>query len=281
MKLLLHACCGPCSLEPVRLLFDQGHHLTLYYINSNIAPAREYEKRFDTLYTWAVDQKVPIIEGPYDPQAWERTIGRMGDRALEQAKERLAAQQEGMKDALCAPTPLPLAIKPQQRRNRCRMCYRQRFEQTAAFAYENGFDAIGTTLSISSYQYLDAVQEELERAAAKLNLAAVFQDYRRHYERSQKRSHDLGMYHQNYCGCRFSADEAQAERSERKKQRRALQQARNQAQAPLRAAQEEQRAQQRAERKRYDEKQARKRAILKALREQEKQQQRGSVRENF
>ena len=31
MKILLHACCGPCSLEPVRLLQEAGHDLTIAY----------------------------------------------------------------------------------------------------------------------------------------------------------------------------------------------------------------------------------------------------------
>ena len=48
MKLLLHACCGPCSLEPTRLLKAAGHDITIYYANSNIHPAEEYEHRLAT-----------------------------------------------------------------------------------------------------------------------------------------------------------------------------------------------------------------------------------------
>ena len=53
MKILLHACCGPCSLEPVRLLRAAGHDLTIAYMNSNIAPADEYARRLSTLRAWA------------------------------------------------------------------------------------------------------------------------------------------------------------------------------------------------------------------------------------
>ena len=65
MKLLLHACCGPCSLEPTRLLKAAGHDITIYYANSNIAPREEYEHRLATLEKWARDEGIPVIEGPY------------------------------------------------------------------------------------------------------------------------------------------------------------------------------------------------------------------------
>ena len=64
MKLLLHACCGPCSLEPTRILRAAGHDLALYYTNSNIAPASEYAHRLGTLRTWAGNEGLPVLEGP-------------------------------------------------------------------------------------------------------------------------------------------------------------------------------------------------------------------------
>lgn len=64
MKLLLHACCGPCSLEPVRLLQAAGHDIAIYYANSNIAPREEYAHRLATLEDWAKSEGIPVIEGP-------------------------------------------------------------------------------------------------------------------------------------------------------------------------------------------------------------------------
>ena len=81
MKLLLHACCGPCSLEPVRLLRAAGHDLTIAYMNSNIAPADEYARRLATLRAWAADVSAPVVEGAYDPAAWEACAGRVGAAA--------------------------------------------------------------------------------------------------------------------------------------------------------------------------------------------------------
>ena len=198
MKLLLHACCGPCSLEPVRLLRAAGHDLTIAYMNSNIAPADEYARRLATLRAWAADVSAPVVEGAYDPAA------------------------------------------------------------------------LGTTLSVSPYQYTDVIREELERAAAAASVRPLFEDYRPFYDEATHRSRELGMYRQNYCGCRFSDAEAAAERAERKAQRAAAREAEASARAEERAEAEAARAAKRAERAAYDAKQARKRAVLKALREQER-----------
>ena len=41
LKLLLHACCCPCTLEPLRLLLEEGHDIAIAYMNSNIHPAED------------------------------------------------------------------------------------------------------------------------------------------------------------------------------------------------------------------------------------------------
>ena len=192
MKLLLHACCGPCSLEPVRILAEAGHDITIAYLNSNIAPASEYEHRLETLLEWAKSQNIPVIEGPYEPANWQNAIKRSWNGTQE------------------------------NRADRCRACYRIRLEELARYAYEHGFDGIGTTLTVSPYQYTDIINEELERAAAPYEgLSAVFQDFREFYPQATIRSRELGMYRQNYCGCAYSDAEAAAERAERKAARKA------------------------------------------------------------
>ncbi|WP_417333356.1 epoxyqueuosine reductase QueH [Gordonibacter urolithinfaciens] len=252
MKLLLHACCGPCSLEPARILRAAGHDLAIYYANSNIAPASEYARRLDTLRAWAGGEGLPVVEGPYAPDAWEATAGRVGEAAL----------------AAAGGDVLQVAAEPALREARCRACYRLRFEEAARAAAERGFDAVGTTLSVSPYQFTDVIREELERAAAGAGVRALFEDYRPFYDEATRRSRAAGMYRQNFCGCRFSEAEAAAERAERKRARAAEREAEAAAHADERAAQEAARAAKRAERAAYAEKQARKRAALRALREQ-------------
>ena len=94
MKLLLHACCGPCSLEPVRLLQAAGHDIAIYYANSNIAPREEYAHRLATLEDWARSEGIPVIEGPYDPASWEEAAGRIGDAALADVRAARNRPQE-------------------------------------------------------------------------------------------------------------------------------------------------------------------------------------------
>lgn len=345
MKLLLHACCGPCSLEPTRLLKAAGHDITIYYANSNIHPAEEYEHRLATLRAWAADAGFEVLEGPYDPATWEASAGRIGDAAIaeiEQARAKagvegecevepgspddtasnrcktvtdtekeafadtsaptaMAITADGCADEVApdsrsmsvndtnseeaslanaplsasstsgtAPRAAVLSVDPARREARCRACYRLRLEETARVAAERGFEGIGTTLSVSPYQYTQVIREEVERAAAQAGVAPVFEDFRPYYDEATRESRELGMYRQNFCGCRISDLEAAAERAERKEQRAAAKAAERAAHADERAAEEAARAAHKAERAAYDKKQARKRAILKSLREQGK-----------
>lgn len=263
-KMLLHACCGPCSLEPVRLLVEEGVRPVIFYSNSNIYPPEEYDRRLATIRQWAQGLGLTVAEGDYVPEAWEETAGRVGDSAKEKygvvIHEANAAEDDDAASAADAP-------EEAARKARCRACYRQRFEDAARFAAENGYEKLSTTLSVSPYQYTAIIQEELERAAAAFGLIPRFVDYRPYYDAATQRSRDAGMYRQNYCGCRFSMEEAQAERDLRKQLRAQARKARLEQTADARAAEEEKRAQARAEKQAYQLKQQRKRAILKSMRE--------------
>ena len=223
MKILLHACCGPCSLEPTRLLKEAGDEFAVYFANANIHPQDEYEHRLETI-------QAPLIEGSYDTDAWEETAGRIGQE-LETLRESAGIANE----VVDSPNPYPLPPKEdkgpqvatarkkaaQLRRARCRACYRLRFEETARYAAENGFDAVGTTLSVSPFQYTDIIEEELQRACKKAAVNCAFTDYRPYFEDNERISKERGIYRQNFCGCHFSDEEAQLERTIRKAARKA------------------------------------------------------------
>ena len=190
MKVLLHACCGPCSIEPARLLLEQGHDITIAYLNSNIDDSHEYKKRLDTLLAWADNEGIKVVEGVYDPKQWNTVIAQHwhegDDRAL-----------------------------------RCQACYRFRFDELAQMAAEGGYDAIGTTLSVSPYQYTRLIEEMLNQAAAPYpELTVLFTDYRPYYPAATQKSRELDMYRQNFCGCHWSNAEAAEERAERARQRK-------------------------------------------------------------
>ena len=99
-------------------------------------------------------------------------------------------------------------------------------------------------------------------------IAAHFEDYRPYYDEATRISRELGMYRQNYCGCRFSVKEGEATRSFIKQQRAEAKAAKAAARAAEEAEVEASRRQHTAEKQAYAAKQARKRAILKQLREE-------------
>lgn len=88
-------------------------------------------------------------------------------------------------------------------------------------ARELGFGLVSTTLAVSPYQLYDTCMDELVRLAAASGLTPVVRDFRPLYPEATRRSRELGMYRQSYCGCRFSALEAQLDRQARRDERRA------------------------------------------------------------
>lgn len=186
--LLLHACCGPCSLEPVKYLREEGFEPTICWTNPNIQPIEEHDKRLKTLLAWADEvAHVPVIVAEDRRDLWEAKVAPAG-----------------------------LA-----REARCHACYRVRLEESCRVAKEEGFHYISTTLVVSPYQLFDACHEVLSKLAPKYGLEEVWRDFRPHYPESVTDSRALGMYRQNYCGCRFSAAEAAIERHEARDMRKA------------------------------------------------------------
>lgn len=238
----------------------------VFYANSNIHPADEYARRLATLREWAAGEGLEVAEGAYDAEAWEAVVGCVGDAAEE--KFGVITDEEGDLEGDGKEDSTPSEARA-AREARCRACYRLRFEEAARYAREQGFAAVGTTLSVSPYQYTRIIREELQRACEREGVEARFADYRPYYDEATRKSREGGMYRQNYCGCRFSDAEAAAERDQRRAARRAARKAELAAQADVRAAAEAERARNRAEKQAYADKQARKRAILKALREQQ------------
>lgn len=178
IPLVLHACCGPCSLMPVRMLQEEGFAPTLLWTNDNIAPQSEHDLRRDTLVAWARDVAgIPFVELAYESAAWEQRVAPLG----------------------FAPT-------------RCSACYQERLHKACLWARDHGFSYIATTLAVSPYQQFEACRDMLYRNAERMNLIPVWRDWREYYPEATTRSRELQMYRQNYCGCRFSAAEAALER---------------------------------------------------------------------
>ena len=70
-RLLLHACCAPCSsyvLEYLSPFFD----ITILYYNPNISREEEFQKRYDELSRlireMGLEDNVKLLEPEYDPK---------------------------------------------------------------------------------------------------------------------------------------------------------------------------------------------------------------------
>ena len=181
-KLLLHACCGPCSsavLEKLCRYFE----ITVLYYNPNTWPAEEYYRRGEELKKFVAQAHplgVTVIEDHYDPQEFYTAV-----KGLENEPEKGA---------------------------RCTVCYRLRLEQAARYAADHGFDWYCTTLSISPMKdpvRLNELGTELGRQYGVPFLPSEFRK-KDGYKRSLQLSAEYGLYRQDYCGCVFSKREREA-----------------------------------------------------------------------
>lgn len=172
MRLLIHACCAPCSAGVIERLHE--HELCLYFYNPNIHPEREYETRLADAERYARALALPFSKGAYDRKAWLESI-----RGLEQEPEN---------------------------GRRCIACYRHRLDHAARYARDNGFDAFTTTLTISPHKNASEINAAGEGAGIKHSIPFLARDFKKKdgFRRSVELSRSHGLYRQHYCGCEFS-----------------------------------------------------------------------------
>lgn len=171
MNILLHVCCAPCTIYPLRVLRAQGHVVTGYFFNPNIHPFTEFRRRLETLREFASQEDLPLIaEEKYGLTDYLRQVVFQEDR-------------------------------------RCAICYTMRLEQTARFAAENGSEAFTTTLLYSRYQNHGLIRQTGEEIARKYGVAFHYEDFRRGWQEGIDRSIAQGLYRQPYCGCIYSEQE--------------------------------------------------------------------------
>ena len=135
-KLLLHACCAPCSswcLEYLAPYFD----ITVFYYNPNIDLEEEYRKRVREeqrlISEMPLARPVRFLEGPYEPEEYHRLV--KGHEKDPEGGER------------------------------CGICFRQRLQKTAETAAQLGYDCFTTTLTISPLKNADRLAGSLEKLA--------------------------------------------------------------------------------------------------------------------
>ena len=198
-KLLLHACCCPCSSHCIELL-EKHFDITVFFYNPNIDEKDEYEKRLEELLRFSKEaefaKNIKIVRGEYEPEVFHEMA-----RGMENLPERS---------------------------ERCYKCYMLRLRRTARYALEEGFDYFTTTLSISPYKNAEWIneigmllEEEMRGAAtgkAETKIPVfLFSDFKKKngYKRSIELSAEYNLYRQDYCGCVYSKMEKERKLKEK------------------------------------------------------------------
>lgn len=174
-KILMHSCCAPCSGEPMEALLASGIEFSIFFYNPNIHPRHEYEIRKGENIRFAKKHNISFVDADYDTANWfERVKG--------------------------------LEFEP-ERGKRCTACFDMRFERTALYAYEHGFNVITSSLGISRWKDMDQINGCGLRAVARYAGMAYWTfNWRkdggsaRMYEIAKRES----FYQQEYCGCVYS-----------------------------------------------------------------------------
>jgi len=174
-KLLLHSCCAPCSGELMEAITASNIEYSIFFYNPNIHPAKEYMIRKQENIRFAEKHNVPFIDADYDRDNW-------------------FARAKGME------------LEP-ERGIRCTMCFDMRFERTALYAHEHGFEVFTSSLGISRWKDMQQINGCGARAAVKYD-NLTYWDYNWRKGGGSARMIDISkrekFYQQEYCGCVYS-----------------------------------------------------------------------------
>lgn len=174
-RVLLHACCAPCSSAIVEWLLQHDIEPVIFYFNPNIFPVEEYEKRKEESKRHAESLGVKWIDGDYDHEQWRQQM--------------------------CG-----LEHEPERGR-RCEACFYVRLKATALMAQQLGISHFTTTLGSSRWKSLEQIGRAGTAAAQVAeNVHFWAQNWRKDglQERRNELLREFEFYNQQYCGCEFS-----------------------------------------------------------------------------
>lgn len=173
-KILLHACCAICSAYPISILNDMGYSVVVYFYNPNIYPYEEYQKRLSAQRTLCNYYNCEMIEGEYNPEIYYEYI-----------KGYESEPEKGF---------------------RCDKCFELRLKNTAQKAKELNIDEFTTSIGISPHKNFEKLTEIGEKIGLDMGLKYVSFNFRKQdgFLKTNKIANKLGLYRQNYCGCKFA-----------------------------------------------------------------------------
>lgn len=186
-KVLLHACCAPCSSAILECMLQHGITPVIFYSNSNIYPYEEYDHRRTECVRYAEKLGVEMVEDEYDHDAWLQAV-----KGLEGEPER---------------------------GGRCLQCFRFRLGRAAEYARTHGYTVLTTTLASSRWKNLaqidcagaevcDSVSPGDRCIPAQQGVPVTWwqQNWRKGglQERRGEIIREMNFYNQLWCGCEFS-----------------------------------------------------------------------------
>ena len=170
---LLHICCAPCTIYPLKQLRKKFAVIKGFFYNPNIHPYREFRNRLKAVEELAEIENLEII--------YEKNYG------LKEFLNHIS----------------PFYDYPK----RCERCYSLRLAYTAKLAKELNAEAFTTTMLYSPYQ-IHFLLKELGMLYEKIyKVPFYYEDFRIGFKEGQEMSIKLNLYRQSYCGCIFSEEE--------------------------------------------------------------------------
>lgn len=179
-KLLLHVCCGACSSFPLPFFVDL-FDITIYFTNSNIYPAEEFNLRLSELKRYVkfinekINTKIKIVTDEYNYENFKMDLISFKD------------EKEGGR--------------------RCKICIYKRLKRTFDYALNNGFIFVSSIMTVSRNKDVDYINEVGELINKEYpSLKFIHSDLKKNngQDIGVEISKLFGIYRQDYCGCEFS-----------------------------------------------------------------------------
>ena len=207
-RVLLHACCAPCSSAIVEWLLAHEIEPIIYYYNPNIYPLEEYEIRKNESKRHAEMLGIKWIDAD---RGYGLQVTGYGGQVTGYGLQvtGYGEAHDAWRHDICGMENEP------ERGKRCEACFYHRLLATARKAQELGIEWFATTLASSRWKNLEQINAAGLRAAAEVTgyglqvtgkVSFWAQNWRKDglQERRNQLLKEYGFYNQTYCGCEFS-----------------------------------------------------------------------------
>ena len=210
MRILVHICCGPCSITVLRSLTEAGNELCGFFFNPNIHPLAEYMRRREGAGQVAARLGVPVLYADAMPEReqvwsdpWLEHFALTGAGGFSGESEPAAHAPAFVQPPAADPRPWLGAVAGRES-SRCLFCWRSRLRKTAETAVAQGFAGFSTTLLYSRHQDHERIRALGQAIAEETGIAFVYEDFRPSWQEGIRISREWDIYRQQYCGCVFS-----------------------------------------------------------------------------